>query len=137
MTGRHEINPRAARFAAMPAGRIEGDTIIEAFRSNAERLPDEPALRRRNASGWEILTWADYGRAVREVMAGLAELGIGPGENAGIFSNNRVEWHLADFGTLANGSVTVPLYQTSSAEQVAQMLDHAEARICFVENHES
>ncbi len=83
-----------------------------------------------------MLTWADYGRAVSEVTAGLAELGIGPGQQVGIFSNNRVEWHLADFGTLANGSVTVPLYQTSSAEQVAYVLGHAEARVCFVENHE-
>ena len=59
-----------------------------------------------------------------------------PGQQVGIFSNNRVEWHLADFGVLANGSVTVPLYQTSSPEQVAYVLGHAEARVCFVENHD-
>ena len=116
--------------------RIEGDTIVDAFRHNVRRLPDRPALRRRVGAAWETLTWADYGQAVREVTAGLVESGIEPGEHVGILSNNRVEWHVADFGILANGSVTVPLYQTSSAEQVAYILGHAEARVCFVENHD-
>ena len=62
-----------------PSVRIEGDTIIEAFLHNLERIPDRPAMCRRTEEGWETLTWADYGIAVSEVMAGLAELGIGPG----------------------------------------------------------
>jgi len=115
---------------------IDDDTIVEAFRTTLRRVPDRPALRRRVGRGWEVLTWADYGRAVSEVTAGLIELGIEPGQRVGIFSNNRVEWHLADFATLANGSVSVPLYQTSSPEQVAYVLGHAEARLCFVENHD-
>ena len=98
------------------------------------RRPAGPAPPHRRRV-WETLTWADYGGGA-EVTAGLAELGSGAGEQVGIFSNNRVEWHLADFGALANGSVTVPLYQTSSPEQVAYVLGHAEARVCFVENQE-
>ena len=99
-------------------------------------FPIEPRCVAVSGSGWEVLTWADYGRAVSEVTAGLIELGIEPGQQVGIFSNNRVEWHLADFATLANGSVSVPLYQTSSSEQVAYLLGHAEARLCFVESHD-
>ena len=45
--------------------RIEGDTIVDAFRENLRRLPDRPALRRRVGAGWETLTWADYGTAVQ------------------------------------------------------------------------
>ncbi len=116
--------------------RIGDDTIVEAFRNTARRVPNRPALRRRVGNGWEVLTWAEYGQAVSEVTAGLAEFGIGSGHQVGIFSNNRVEWHLADFGTLANGSVTVPIYQTSSSEQLAYILGHAEARVCFVEDHD-
>ncbi len=62
------------------------------------------------------------------------DLGIGPGERVAILSHNRVEWHLADIGALANGSVTVPIYPTSSAEQVRYILDHCGARLCFVED---
>jgi len=82
------------------------------------------------------LTWADYGRAVAEVTAGLADLGIGPGERVAILSGNRVEWHLADLGGLANGSITAPIYPTSSAEQVGYIINHCGARLCFVENDE-
>ena len=119
-----------------PAVRIDGETIVDAFRENLRRRPANPALRRRKEGGWEQLTWADYGTAVSEVTAGLAELGIGPGESVGIFSNNRLEWHLADIGGLAGGCVTVPLYQTSAPEQVAYVLGHSDARVCFVENED-
>lgn len=116
--------------------RIEGATIVDALRNNVRRIPDGRALRRRVGDAWKTVTWADYGQAVAEVTVGLAELGIRAGEHVGIFSNNRTEWHLADLGTLANGSVTVPVYQTSSPEQVGYILGHAEVRVCFVEGHD-
>ncbi|MGD0379104.1 MAG: long-chain fatty acid--CoA ligase [Acidimicrobiales bacterium] len=115
---------------------IEGATIIEAFRANVRTIPTRPAMRRRAVGGWETLTWADYGRAAAQVTAGLADLGIGAGERIAILSGNRVEWHLADIGALANGGVTVPIYPTSSAEQVRYILDHCGARLCFVEDEE-
>ena len=124
-------------MSTTPSVRIDGDTIVDAFRENLRRRPDDPALRRHvEGGGWEMLTWADYGTAVSEVTAGLAELGIGAGEHVGIFSNNRLEWHVADLGSLSNGCVTVPLYQTSAPEQVAYILGHADARVCFVENED-
>jgi len=119
-----------------PNVRIDSATIVEALRHNVRTIPDRGAMRRREGSGWVTLSWAEYGTAVAEVTAGLVELGIGAGQQVGIFSNNRAEWHMADLGTLANGSITVPLYQTSSPEQVAYILNHAEARVCFVENHD-
>ena len=114
---------------------IQGDTIVEAFRTNVRAIAESPALRRSTGSGWETLTWADYGRNATEVAAGLIDLGIRAGDRIAILSNNRVEWHLADLGTLLVGGITVPLYQTSAAEQVAYILEHSGARICFVENH--
>ncbi len=119
-----------------PPAVIEGATILDAFRANVRSIPERPAMRRRTSTGWEIVTWADYGQAVAEVTAGLADLGIGPGERVAILSGNRVEWHLADLGALANGVVTAPVYPTSSAAQVGYILSHCGARLCFVENNE-
>jgi len=73
--------------------------------------------------------------AARQVAGGLAELGVEPGRRVGILSGNRVEWHLADLGTLLNGSVSVPVYPTSSPSQVAYILGHAEVEVCFVDSH--
>jgi long-chain acyl-CoA synthetase len=130
------LRTREATTATRTPLRIEGDTIVETLVRNGRQIPDRPAARFRRVVGWETLTWRGYVDAISEVTAGLAELGMMPGDRIGVFSNNRVEWHLADLGTLANGSVTVPLYQTSSPDQVAYVLGNAEARACFVEGDE-
>ena len=113
---------------------VRGATIVEALRTNGRDFPNRAAMRRRVDGRWEVMTWAEYNTAVAELVAGLAELGVEPGERAGILSNNRLEWHLADQAILANGSVTVPVYQTSSPDQVAYILGHSHARVCFVED---
>jgi long-chain acyl-CoA synthetase len=118
----------------MSALSIEGDTILDAFRLNVQRIPDRPALRWNRDGDWIGWTWSEYGRAVGEWTAGLAESGVSTGDAVAILSGNRAEWHLADFATLANGAVTVPVYQTSSPEQVAYVLGHAEVVVCLVED---
>ena len=119
-----------------PSAVSPAATVIEAFRDNVVEIPNRPALRRKGDFGWEVLTWADYGAAVDEVAAGLVELGIGQGERAAILSGNRVEWHLADIGAMTAGVITVPVYPTSSAEQIGYILGHSGARVCFVEDEE-
>lgn len=132
-----EFRPTEVPASQLPAHlEIVGETIIEAFRENLRRIPDRDALRRRNDHGWESVTWREYGRSVSEITAGLYELGIRPGEHVAIFSNNRLEWHFADIGSLAGGYVVVPLYPTSAPEQVAYLLGHSESRVCFVEGND-
>jgi long-subunit acyl-CoA synthetase (AMP-forming) len=94
------------------------------------RLPGQPVEEE-----WKTVTWADYLLAAREVAGGLAELGVAPGQRVAVLSANRGEWHTADLGTMLNGSVTVPVYPTSSASQVAYILRHSEASVCFVDTH--
>jgi long-chain acyl-CoA synthetase len=113
---------------------LEGDTIVDAFRNSVRRLPDRAALRWHADGAWSALTWSGYGRAVDEVAAGLADVGVLSGDRIAILSGNRPEWHLADVGVLIGGAVTVPIYPTSSPEQVAYVLGHSEACVCFVEN---
>ncbi|HLN05485.1 MAG TPA: long-chain fatty acid--CoA ligase [Acidimicrobiales bacterium] len=124
------------RSVGVPAE--QGSTIVDALIANGVRHPDRPAMRHCSAerpTEWEVLTWADYLLAARQIAGGLAELGVGPGQRVAILSANRVEWHLADLGALLNGSVTVPVYPTSSPSQVAYILGHAEVKVCFVDSH--
>lgn len=113
---------------------IEGRTIVDAFRRNVRRSPHAPALHFYQHGIWTSWSWSEYGRAVAEVGAGLADIGLVPADVVGILSENRAEWHLADFGLLGNGAVSVPLYPTSSPEQIASILGHAGARFCIVED---
>lgn len=118
----------------------QGATIVDALIANGHRHPYRPAMRRcpdeRSTAGeWEAITWAEYLAAATQIAGGLAEFGVDPGQRVAILSANRVEWHLADLGTLLNGSVTVPVYPTSSPAQVAYILGHAEVAVCFVDTH--
>ena len=114
----------------------QGATIVDALVANGTRHPERTAMRHREASGeWMSTTWGQYLLGVRQVAAGLAELGVAPGERVAILGANRPEWHLADLGAMANGCVTVPLYPTSSGEQIAYLCGHAHVVACFVDSH--
>jgi long-chain acyl-CoA synthetase len=116
-----------------------GDTIVAALVANGRRHPGRPAMRHCRGDGqgaaWDVITWAEYLAAAGQVAGGLAELGVGPGARVSILGANRVEWHLADLGTMLNGAVTVPVYPTSSPSQVAYVLGHAGVTVCFVDSH--
>jgi long-chain acyl-CoA synthetase len=111
-------------------------TIVELFGQQVMRQGARPALRHSVGGSWQPLTWAAYGDAVREIAAGLINIGVAPGDRVALLSTNRVEWHFADLGILSGAAVTVPVYPTSAASQVAYIVDHSDARVALVENHE-
>ncbi|NHC47688.1 AMP-binding protein, partial [Motilibacter aurantiacus] len=63
----------------------------------------------------------------------LVALGVEPGDRVSIMSRTRYEWTLLDFAVWAAGGVPVPVYETSSAEQVAWILSDADVRLAVVE----
>ena len=117
----------------------QGATIVDALIANGRA---HPTPRRCGAARTSVPPRGVGDHHVGRVpgggtpgAGGLAELGVDPGQRVAILSANRVEWHLADLGTLLNGSVTVPIYPTSSPAQVAYILGHAEVAVCFVDTH--
>lgn len=127
-----------------PRGRAEPEeraaaterTIIELFREQVAKSGSRAALRHQVGGAWQPLSWTAYGDAVREIAAGLVDLGVAPGERVALLATNRPEWHFADLGILSAAAVTVPVYPTSAPGQVAYIVDHCEARVAFVENRE-
>ena len=103
------------------------------FRRAAEQ-PQAVVLRLQDASGaWQDVT---AGRLRDEVVAaakGLVAAGIEAGDRVALMSHSRYEWTLLDYAIWAAGAVTVPVYETSSAEQAEWILSNSGARACFVE----
>jgi long-chain acyl-CoA synthetase len=112
----------------------QGDTIARVFRATARAHPHRPALWWRDENEWSALTWSEYEIAVDEVAAGLASQKLDVGARVAILSTNRPEWHIADLAVMSMGLVTVPVYPTSAASQVAYILRHSGARVCIVED---
>jgi len=102
-----------------------------------ERLRTEPqsVLAEVMRDGrWQPVTVADFDAQVVEVAKGLVALGVEPGDTVGIMSATRYEWTLLDFAAWAAGAVPVPIYETSSAEQVQWILSDSAISVLFVEN---
>ncbi|PMX04684.1 AMP-binding protein, partial [Pseudomonas sp. GW460-12] len=75
---------------------------------------------------WQPLTWKDYWDHARRVGMGLKALGVKPGAHIGVMSENRIEWVFAQLGAGAVGAVTVGVYPTSPAPEVAYVLAHGD-----------
>ncbi|MEV8180056.1 AMP-dependent synthetase/ligase [Cellulosimicrobium funkei] len=104
----------------------------------ASRVAADPAApmveRRTGADGaWQALSAREFDAEVVAVAKGLVARGIQPGDHVGIMSRTRYEWTLLDWATWAAGAVPVPLYETSSPEQVQWILSDADVRLLVVE----
>ena len=97
--------------------------------NNARRTPDAPALQRRNGASWDVLTWSEYGEAVRRCADALIASGIDVGDRVAIFSYNTPEWVIFDVAAMAIGAVPVGVYFSSSTEEVAEVLEQSRSRI--------
>lgn len=78
------------------------------------------------------MSWELVEKKTRALSNALLEMGVDIQENIGIFSQNTIDWSLADIASLQLRAVTVPLYATSSVEQAAYILNDANIRILFV-----
>jgi len=83
---------------------------------------------------WHKVTVAEFNAQVVAAAKGLVALGIQPGQTVGIMSRTRYEWTLLDFACWAAGAVPVPIYETSSADQVEWIVTNADIQLLFVEN---
>jgi long-chain acyl-CoA synthetase len=86
------------------------------------------------APGRPPITYADFGRAIREIAGGLAALGIQTGDPVAILSGTIPEWTLADFGAFCAGATVVPVYHTNSPEECQYVLAHSGAKAILLED---
>lgn len=89
-----------------------------------------------SSSKYESITWSELASQVKNVSRALISLGFKDGDNIGIFSDNRPEWTIADFGILGIRSVVVPFYATSSKQQLKYIVDETKMGLIFVGNGE-
>ncbi|MBB5959895.1 long-chain acyl-CoA synthetase [Saccharothrix tamanrassetensis] len=109
------------------------ENLTDMVQANAERFGNAVSFRRRVDGTWVDVTARDFAAQVLAVAKGLVASGLQPGERVGLMSKTRYEWTLLDFAIWYAGGVVVPIYETSSAEQVEWILSDSAARAVFVE----
>ncbi|WP_454044291.1 AMP-dependent synthetase/ligase [Cellulosimicrobium sp. Marseille-Q8652] len=119
-----EVSPRA--------------TISTLLLDRVARAASAPMIERRDAPGaaWTTMTVQEFADDVLAVARGLVARGVAPGDHVAIMSHTRYEWTLLDFAAWAVGAVPVPVYETSSPEQVHWICSDADVRLAIVETAE-
>ncbi|MDF3288558.1 AMP-dependent synthetase/ligase [Streptomyces silvisoli] len=107
--------------------------LTDLIRRNAAQHPDVPVLARKRDGLWQDVTARQFLAEVHAAAKGLIASGVEPGDRVALMSRTRYEWTLLDFAIWSAGGVTVPVYETSSAEQVEWILSDSGAVACVVE----
>jgi len=111
----------------------EHDNIVTAVFEHERNDPDAVIFQRLVNGTWIDVTCAAAAAQIRSTALGLIADGVRPGDRVAIFSATRYEWAILDQAILAVGGVTVPIYETSSAEQVRWVLTDSGAVMAFAE----
>ncbi|MDR0365420.1 MAG: long-chain fatty acid--CoA ligase [Bifidobacteriaceae bacterium] len=121
---------------AVPAN-VETDpnaNIITMLTNRLAREPDEVVIERQQPSGeWVGMTVREFDEDVVSVAKGLIALGIQVGDKLAIMSRTSYEWALLDYAIWSVGAVSVPIYETSSVDQVQWICSDAGVSGVFVE----
>jgi long-chain acyl-CoA synthetase len=95
--------------------------------------PERVVVSRPLGAGWQAVTAKDYEAEIRAVAKGLIAAGIAFGDRVAIMAKTRYEWTVLDFAIWYAVAVPVPIYETSSAEQVDWILTDSAAVAIIVE----
>ena len=112
------------------------DTFPKLLEYQRRTRPNAPAIREKDFGIWQTYNWGHVAQEVRDLAAGLFNLGVQRGDKVAIVGDNRPRLYWTMTAVQAIGAVPVPLYQDSVAEEMTYVLEHAEARFAVVEDQE-
>ncbi|MFS0697469.1 AMP-dependent synthetase/ligase [Streptomyces nitrosporeus] len=108
--------------------------LTDLIRRNAAQHPDVAVMSRKVAGVWTDVDATQFLAEVSAAAKGLIAAGVQPGDRVALMSRTRFEWVLLDFAIWSAGAVTVPVYETSSPEQIQWILGDSGAVAVVVEN---
>lgn len=107
--------------------------LTDIVRRNAAQHPDVAVIGRKVNGAWQDVNAKTFLAEVRAAAKGLIAAGVRPGDRVALMSRTRYEWTLLDFAIWSAGAVTVPVYETSSPEQIQWILGDSGAVGIIVE----
>lgn len=113
----------------------EHSTIPSMLAKRVAAAPKAPIIEVKGEMGssWRKILAADFWEEVQDIAAGLIGMGLDYGQRFAIMSRTRYEWTLLDCAGWVAGLAPVPIYETSSMQQIAYILDDAEVKLVVAE----
>jgi long-chain acyl-CoA synthetase len=127
--GGPDSEERSMREYAVPSNTslTEADNLTEPVWRRERQTPDLVAFQRYVNGRWVDVTSKEFAAHVRAAAKGLIAAGVQAGDRVSIFADTRYDWTLADYAIMAAGAATVPIYPSSSEEQVEWILSDSAA----------
>lgn len=85
---------------------------------------------------WKTVSWKQFSLRVKQVSNALIDFGLKPQEKIGVFAQNCLQYLYSDFGAYGVRAVSIPLYATSSEQQIQYIINNAQIRFLFVGEQE-
>ncbi len=105
----------------------------ELIHKQALKLKYKTALQYQSPNGeWLDLSWKSFSDKIMKTAQAMAEIGLQPNDNVGIYSQNMEKYLITDFAAYANSAVMVPMYATSSPAQLSYIVNDAQIKVLFV-----
>lgn len=115
--------------------RIVASNLADLYQKAATAYESLPAFATRiTATEWKPVSFRDIYEEGRQLSAGLIEMGVQAREHVGLFSDNRYEWMLCDYGIQLSGAVNTPRGADVTDEELIYIINHAGIKVAFVEN---
>ena len=101
-----------------------------------DRDPQSTIIERKSPLGnsWVAVSARSFGEDVARIASGLMGLGLEQGQAVSIMAHTSYEWTLLDMAIARAGLVSVPIYETDSAEQIEWILADAQVRLVVTES---
>src|SRR5262245_12285086 len=112
---------------------MEAQSIPQMFFARAAGRGQRPAQLVKRGGTWQAISWPAMSDNVRQIAQGLLALGWQVGDRAAILAGSRPEWVQCDLAIMATAGITVPVYPSLLADQVAYILQNAEVTLIFVD----
>jgi long-chain acyl-CoA synthetase len=128
---------RTERFNQETVSSLMNYTIPQILFQQAKLLGRKKiAIREKMYGVWLAYNWEDYLRYTRKVALGFKRLGLQRGEHIGIITDNHPEWLFSELGAQALGAITVNLFTSSIAKELATMLNRIKAVFVVAQDQE-
>jgi long-chain acyl-CoA synthetase len=112
------------------------EALTDLLATNVAEHGSDTGFRVRRDGQWQDVPWKEFGDQVAGVAKGLIAAGVAPGDRVALQAKTRYEWTVLDFAIWTAGGAVVPIYETSSADQIAWILSDSGATVVVVERDE-
>lgn len=119
-----------------PQTGLQACTLVHLILENAERMPHEVAMREKRFGIWNPITWKQFRDQVEHFALGLRFLGLQDGDTLAIIGDNKPQWIIAQFGTIAARGIVTGMYADCLPEEMLYLAKYSDARFLVLRDQE-